>query len=230
MLGIGIILTGWQIKNEQIIRREASSVFQYATKNGQRATITLPDGGTVTLNVASQLQVPADYVAGNRTLRLVGEGLFEVTHHTGAPMVVIAGSDTARVLGTRFVVRRYPSDTTTTVAVQEGKVALRAVVLVTGQQVAGGRTGIGPIQAADVAQTSFVSGILPLNNVRLSDAVADLNRWYDVDIRLGDSTVAARRLTAGLPAGTLSNLAELLKLTFNVRVVRAGRVLTLWSR
>ena len=46
-------------------------------------------------------------MTGNHTVRLIGAGLFTVSHHDGAPFTVIAGATVARVLGTSFVVRRY---------------------------------------------------------------------------------------------------------------------------
>ena len=45
------------------------AVSMYVTDQGERANIVLPDGNTVALNVASRLEVPADYLAGDHALR-----------------------------------------------------------------------------------------------------------------------------------------------------------------
>ncbi|HXC25682.1 MAG TPA: FecR domain-containing protein, partial [Gemmatimonadaceae bacterium] len=84
---VGVPHGGW---------RRAPSVLAYTTGNGERATITLPDGGTVALNVASRLEVPMDYTAGDRSVRLVGEGVFTVPQRQRSPFTVVAGGTVAR--------------------------------------------------------------------------------------------------------------------------------------
>lgn len=202
----------------------------YTTGNGQRATITLPDGSTVVLNVASRLEVPTDYAAGHRVVQLVGEGLFTVLPHSGTPFTVIAGSVTARVLGTSFVVRHYPADTTATVVVREGKVAVRSMVLTAARQLVVSRTGMMRVGQADPSQFSFVTGVLSFDGVPLRDAIVVLDRWFDADVRLGDTALGARQVSGGFTAGSLSDLTESLELMFNARVVRDGRVLTVYPR
>ena len=225
-----VTVLGWRAGASHIRERVAQSTLTYTTGNGQRANITLPDGSTASLNVASRLEVPTDYVTGNRTVRLTGEALFSVAHHAGMPFTVIAGGATAQVLGTSFLVRHYTSDTTTTVAVRTGKVAVRAVVLTAARQVVIGLTGAMREQLADAAQFSFTTGVLTLEGVRFPAAIPELDRWYDADIRLGDSAVATQKVTGEFAAGSLADLTDILAGSFNVRVVRSGQVLTLYSR
>ena len=185
----------------------------------------------VVLDVASRLEVPADFVTGHHTVRLIGEGLFTVHHHQGAPFTVLAGGVATRVLGTSFLVRHYAADSVTTVAVRNGKVAVRAVMLTAGEQVVVGRTReVGVVRSVDMALFSFATGVLKLDDVSFPDAMTELGRWYDADIRLGDPTLATQRLAGEYAAGSLSDLAAILTMTYNVRIVRNGRVLTLFSR
>jgi ferric-dicitrate binding protein FerR (iron transport regulator) len=112
--------------------RRAVPVATYATANGERGAVTLTDGSTVILNAASRLDVPANYSSGNRTVRLIGEGLFTVSSHAGHPFTVISGLTKTRVLGTSFVVRHYGTDTTVMVAVRTGKVSVGTTVVTAG--------------------------------------------------------------------------------------------------
>jgi len=208
----------------------ATQFTTYATTSGQRANIVLPDGSTVALNVASRLYVPVDYAAGNHRLRLDGEALFTVRHLEGTLFSVVAGAVSANVLGTSFAVRHYTTDTTTTVSVREGKVAVRSAVLTAVRQAVVNRQGEVRVQAATPEQFSFAAGVLTLNDVPFSRAIVEFDRWYDADIRLGDPALATRRLTGQCAAGSLADLVELLEFTFDVRVVRDGRVLTLYTR
>ncbi len=231
VIGVMGLVAGWRITGLHVDKRGApSTTAVYTTAKGQRANITLPDGSVVALNVASTLSFPLDYAAGNRTVRLSGEGLFTVRRHEGSPFTVIAGSATIRVLGTSFVVRHYATDTTTTVAVRDGKVAVRSVVLTAAEEAQVNGAGVIRVRPLDPARFGFATGTLTLDAVRLSDAIADLDRWYDVDIRLGDSVLAARRLVGEYAAGSIGELQDILEGTFNVRVMRDGRILTLYSR
>ena len=224
-----VMVAGWHAQAPHPgARQEAVSV--YTTGNGERATITLPDSGTVALNVASRLEVPVDYMTGHHTVRLIGEGLFTVPRHSASSFVVLAGGRATRVLGTTFVVRHYATDTATLVAVREGKVAVAATVVTAGTAVEVGRTGVVHPQPADGAQFTFANGILTLDGLPLSAAIKELDRWYDADIRLGDSTLARYFMKGTVAAGSLADLQTMLEEMFDVRVVRDGRVLTIYPR
>ena len=230
MAAVLAIVVGWHVNVPRLGGRGTVAMATYVTGKGERANITLPDGSTVALSVASRLEVPGDYLVGDHTIRLTGEALFSVAHHDRAPFVVLAGGTATRVLGTSFLIRHYATDTTTAVAVQDGKVAVRSVVLTAGRQVVIGRMGIARAGPVDPSAFGFATGVLTLNGVPLRDAIVELDRWYNADIRLGDPALGAREITGGFTAGSLSELTETLELTFNVRVVRDGRVLTVYPR
>ena len=191
VLGVAI---GWNGRAHRLFEPTRLPVSTYTTTNGQRANITLLDGTTVALNVASRLDVPADFAAGNHTVYLTGEGLFTVSHHEGKPFTVISGPTRTRVLGTSFVVRHYPTDATTTVTVKEGKVAVDSTVVLAQHLVEIGRNGVVHSQRADMSAFSFATGILTVNDTPLPDGIAELDRWYDADIRLGDSVLARQQI------------------------------------
>ncbi|HXC24674.1 MAG TPA: FecR domain-containing protein, partial [Gemmatimonadaceae bacterium] len=138
---VGLVgwLLGWRTPDVPSIALKPVST--YVTGNGERARITLPDSNTVLLDVATRLEVPADYLEGDHVVRVTtGEAVFAVSHHTRTPFTVVTGGVTTRVLGTEFLVRRYPTDTATLVAVREGKVVVqtalrRSLVLSASRQV-----------------------------------------------------------------------------------------------
>ena len=207
----------------------------YATTNGERANITLPDGSTVMLNVASRLEVPADYATGHRTVRLTGEALFTVYHREKAPFTVVAGGTAARVLGTSFVVRHYATDTTTAVAVRDGKVAvqggaIQSVVLTASRYIEIGSRGAARLGEGDRSLFDFAAGVLTIHSTPLMQAIPELNRWYAADVQLGDPSFARVPIEGKFTAGSLSDLANVLGLMLHARVVRNGRVLTLYSQ
>jgi transmembrane sensor len=230
ILVVIVLVFGWSTGVPGINQHAAMSSLTYTTGNGQRATITLPDSSTVMLDVASRLDVPLDYMAGHRTVRLVGEGLFTVHRHVGTPFTVAAGATTTRVLGTSFVVRRYATDTTALIAVREGKVAVGSTVVTANRFVTVGRAGVSHLRASDASLYTFATGILTIDDLPLPAAIMELDRWYDVDLRLGSPTLATQFVQGKFAAGSPGDLAAILEWTFDVRVVRDGRVLTLYPR
>ena len=229
VVGVLCIIFGWRGDIHQRAEPTLRPISTYATANGERASITLLDGTTVALGVASRVDVPSDF-ATNHIVYLTGEGLFTVSHHAGAPFTVVAGATSAHVLGTSFVVRHYPSDTNTTVAVSTGKVVVGSTVVSAQQFVEVRRHTVPEIHHADPSMFSFATGVLVMNVTPLSDAIPELDRWFDVDIRLGDPVLAKERIAGRFTTGSLAELTQLFEMAYDVRVVRTGRVITLFPR
>lgn len=230
-----LMVAAWQFGplRQRGAQRTARSV--YVTNPGERATVQLLDGTTVALDVASRLEVPADYQGGNHTVWLTGAAVFTVGHQRGAPFTVVAGGATARVLGTTFVVRHFSGDLGTTVAVKEGKVVVHdgarpSFVLTSGRQIVVGPRSPGEITGLLPGQFGFVTGTLTLGHVTLKEAIPELDRWYDVDIQLANPALGMKGITGEYAAGSVTELANILELALDVRVERHGRVLTLSLR
>lgn len=210
------------------VTRQAFSI--YTTGNGQRATITLADGSTVLLSVASRLEVPVDYHLGNRALRLEGAAMFSVRPSSLAPFTVTARGITTRVLGTTFIMRRYSSDSSAIVAVRDGKVSVQGIVVAASQRVSvDTQKSIVP-HNAHASDFDFFNGMLRLDQMPLSRAIPELNRWYDAEIRLGDSSLANEQITGGFKNGSLTDLITILEKTLSVQVFRDGKVLNLYPK
>lgn len=229
-VGILLVFVGLQTAKRPNRSIGETALSSYTTKSGERATVTLSDGTTIVLNVASKVQVPTNYSSENRTVYLSGEAYFSVNHYEGMPFTVVSGPSTTRVLGTRFAVRHYPSDTAAQVTVEDGKVSVEAKVVAAGQQISVSHDFIGHVESANLARLSFASGKLTIDDIQLTNAIVELNRWYDADIRLGDPSLTGRKVFGVFRSGSLTDLEMMLEWAFNVRVERDGRVLTLYPR
>jgi transmembrane sensor len=223
-IGLGLMI------GQQSRRREAPRVF--LTARGQRATLRLDDGTRVVLAPASRLTVDG------RSATLDGEAFFTVVHDARAPFVVHAGRAIATDLGTRFDVRAYPEDSTVRVAVDEGQVAVTAVAAGHTQPIAlaGGEAAtVTPSGEAAVDRGvenigAWTTGRLELHNTPARDAVRALARWYDVDLRLGDSTLAAVPLTASFRDEPVDEVLHIVAVTLGARVRWSGRTVILVRR
>lgn len=202
--------------------------WTYSTELGQQSAVSLPDGSKVLLNVGSTLRVPTNYSVGNRQLKLSGSAVFTVVSHSSRPFTVESKNSMTRVLGTKFLVRDYDQDNNATVAVRAGKVSVDGIVLQANERVMVADNHPSEKMNADSTMFSFEDGVMQLQNIKLKDAIADLNRWYNSDIVLGVESLGDERVTGGFSQGSLTDLTSFLELTFNVRVVRNGRTLTLF--
>jgi transmembrane sensor len=161
----------------------------------------------VILAPASTLHIPANYGARDRALALVGQAAFTVTHDAHRPFVVRAGDLVATDLGTEFVVRAYPDNPHAEVIVREGVVGIRAitlrdtatVIMRPGQRGWLSATGTPIVQPADTAAVfAWTEGRLVFHQAPLSEVTAELERLYDIEIRL-----ASPELTAKVVSGTV---------------------------
>lgn len=229
LVGAALIVSGvvFTIRGNTVT---SDGVSVYSTNAGERATILLPDGSAVKLNVASRIQVPSNYSENNRKVVLDGEAIFSVDHSGGKPFTVISGSSVTRVLGTRFVVRHYQSDSVALIAVQNGKVSVGDKVVSAGEEVLVSDIRVGQVTLIKASRFDFESGMLNLDKVTLMDAIPDLNRWYNADIKLGSEELAMRKIVGGFKAGSVTDLAAILELTFDVRVVRQERTIILYAK
>lgn len=200
------------------------------TAKGERSTIHLADGTTVTLNVDSELHVSQDFLS-SRTIELTGEAYFHVTHSSANPFKVITNGISTTVLGTEFAVRSYPAEETR-VTVRSGKVSVAGVVLEANSSAhVHNKDSISIVRYSNLnSQFAFLTGTLNINNMRLKDAIADLSRWYNIDIAIADSAVANMLFSAVLPNGSAADLVDILKLTLPVEASITGKHLTLKSR
>ena len=135
------------------------------------------------------------------------------------PFVVHAGRTTATDVGTRFDVRAYPEDSSVRVAVEEGRVALsvRHIALAQGEMATIPRSGTPVVDRGVENISAWTTGRLELHDTPAREAVRALARWYDVDLRLGDSTLAAVPLTASFRDEPVDEVLHIVAVTLGAR-------------
>ena len=205
---------------------------------GEQRTFDLADGSQVVLGAASTLRLGNGFGASNREVFLEGQAFLRVQHDSARPFVVNAGGTRAIDLGTAFEVRAYPNEGVR-VAVTEGMVEVRRD---------GGVRDSAVLQPGDVAEVPTDSGetvIRRQQNVErllgwtrgelvfadspLSDVARELERWYDVQVRIEDPSLRSRHLSATLKIGeSLDEVLKVVELTLGgVRAERIGNTVTI---
>jgi transmembrane sensor len=237
-----VIAAGLGVRGERA--REASRIAagavdssRFSTRPGQRATVTLTDGSTVTLGAESRLSVAPRFGEGRRVVVLEGDAFFDGARDTSAPFVVVANGAETRVLGTAFAVRGGRGAPEVSVAVVRGRVGIgsgdQSRVLGVGdvgRTAADGTTRVrhDPLEVA--ALTSWKDGWLTLVDAPVDEAAAAIGRWYDLDVQVPDARLRARRISASFhdepAAAVLRSVGEVL----DARVERTGNIVTIHSR
>jgi ferric-dicitrate binding protein FerR (iron transport regulator) len=77
---------------------------------GQTINLTLSDGTKVWLNADTRFTYPSRFSTKNRSVRIAGEGFFEVEHNKDSPFIVQSGDVSTTVLGTKFNVKAYDGE------------------------------------------------------------------------------------------------------------------------
>jgi transmembrane sensor len=219
-----------------------------ATGIGERRTVVLEDGTRVSLNTDTRAVI--HYERRQRRIDLErGEALFEVAPRPDWPLIVTAGEREIRALGTAFVVRRdeqnlavtlmegkvivsplepeLPTDVPSAVAETAGKEP-RTVALSPGQ-----RLTLVPSKAPQldrpslIALTAWQRGQIALDNTPLPDAVAEMNRYSAVHIRLEDAAAASIRVSGIFRVGDSADFAQALAKTYGLQARIGSRGITL---
>jgi ferric-dicitrate binding protein FerR (iron transport regulator) len=189
--------------------------------NGRRVSLTLSDGTKVWLNSQSVLTYPTSFSTGSREVNLSGEGFFEVASDAQSPFIVHSSLLNVKVLGTKFDLKAYPEETSL-VTLAEGKVEVatsdetQRVILTPDLQVTcSKKNGLGvPVKVNAELTRLWVNGDLCFVNQPLSKIAADLERWFDVRIRISDPNLATDSFTCRFEGSvTLEQILSFLKET-----------------
>lgn len=186
---------------------------------GQRVSITLADGSKVWLNAGSRLSYPSQFSKANRSVRLDGEGYFDVVADEKHPFIVQTSMLDVKVLGTRFNVQAYP-DEDIAVSLVEGKLQVQAGQLealmapdelVTYSE----KHGLQHIKNKDVQYTiQWTSGEFMFIDEPLTHIARSLERYFDVTISIDTRELAEERFSCRTQQGvTLEQVLDLLKST-----------------
>lgn len=214
-----------------VLRRGAADagVSMFSTGAAQVRTVRLGDGSVVRLAPNTTLRAAP---ASRREAWLEGTAFFAIAKRNGVPFVVHTAGGDARVLGTRFELRTAVK--TVRLAVLEGRVALSAPggreVVEAGQvsEVEAGRAPTAP-RAADVqTMVGWMRGVLIFEATPLRQAAREIERQYDVRVRLADPSLGDRTVSAVFDHQSLETVvATICRVTDATCQVEEG---TVWVR
>jgi transmembrane sensor len=171
----------------------SNKVNTISTDNGEIYQVRLSDGSLVYLNAASSLTYTTSLIeGGKRTVRLQGEGYFEISKDKKHPFVVLTDNQQVEVLGTHFNINSYANEPVVATTLVEGSVKItssnRQLLLKPGQQALNNGTMINITKANIENIMDWKDGDFYFSSVDFKTTMRKIARWYDVEI-IYDSTV-----------------------------------------
>lgn len=207
--------------------RSLGDEYTYATAVGEQRSVVLPDQSRIVLNTSTRM-----HVTYRRSSRLVeieqGEATFSVAHDTSRPFDVAAAHGTTRAVGTEFNVLTTP--TGVTVSVLSGTVAItppsppehagsaHAVRLTRGEELTYSNALVSQVRPlnADRIQAWHI-GRIAFEDVPLSQALAEFNRYVPKPVVIRDPSLAQLRVTGIFRIGETDALLHALNTAFGIR-------------
>lgn len=195
---------------------EVREFYTYITDKN-KCDFTLADGTKIVLNRHSRLTYSNDFGAGRREVALEGEAYFEVTKNPEKPFIVEMGNASIRVLGTTFCVKAAKGEDRISAILVEGCIrfesAAQQVLLSPDQELVFTRsTRQICIQPVDARQgTAWKDGLLKYKSVPLCVLLDELEKRYEMPIRLENKKWADRAVTVSGTFTEDQSLKEILR-------------------
>jgi transmembrane sensor len=237
-LGLAVIATGgYGLKASGLIDLHRFSNQQYATRVGEKTSVTLPDGSVVTLNTDTALHTVA-----SRDKRLVyldkGQAFFRVAHDTEHPFEVHALGRTVTAVGTAFEVRVDQGKFAVTLV--EGKVRVSAPVpapaptkpgaplpapvertteMLPGDQLVAVNDKEWTLDRTDpIKETVWLVGRLKFEGEPLGQVAEEFNRYSTRKLVIADPKLAAKPISGTFRADDQDAFVQALAIAHIARV------------
>lgn len=216
----------------------SSNIISISTGNGERASITLPDGTKVNLNEQSTIQY--DSRSFNKIRRKVtfdGEAYFEVAHDARHPFSIDADKLNITVFGTVFDICARSQDSLAVLSLLEGKVLITATT--TGEQAMPApnnkvvlEKSTGKISTESLGEdfevlTSWRHRQIIFRGAPISAVIGTLEDAFDVKFVFSDSLDVNDSFTGTMSDQNLDIDLAILERLYNLKAVRVGSVVTI---
>lgn len=166
---------------------EKISTNKIIVPRGGEYKLILADGSRVWLNADSELEYPVCFTGGERKVKLKGEGYFEVAHNPKHPFIVQLDEIDIRVLGTSFNINGYKDNGKIVTTLVSGRINVTDKLHLKEREMKPNEQSVWSEQGMSVSKVdvqpfiSWTKGEFYFNQMKLSEIVANLQRWYDID-------------------------------------------------
>jgi len=212
--GAILVVAGFLLRN---YLAETNTTWENVTASTEIQELQLTDGTKVWLNVGSTLSYPQVFSETKRSVKLEGEAYFEVTKNAQKRFQVLTDQTRITVLGTAFNVRAEDDESTTEVAVSEGKVqveekqtAQKVILSVNEKAIYDHVTNkLKETNDKDLNELAWQRKKLKFTGTSLQNALSVIGKQYGVSIILENENIANCEIAGNYKIDT--NIISLLK-------------------
>lgn len=199
-------------------------MMQVATVANETKQVTLPDQSIVFLNENSSIKYPRHFNPKIRRVEMDGDIVFDITHRPQQPFKVSSPNLAVKVLGTKFnVIDKKTTNSTSWVYVLDGKVQVQQQqdtinkVLLEKEMAAVFNPQKNQLllsKSFAVNQLFWHHQTLQFEQTTLQQVIQTLNKVYQTEIILLNTTLLNCPFTGIFQAKTLSEILETLQLIY----------------
>lgn len=202
------------------------------TGEGEKATISLPDGTKVTLNSESRLgYIPKTFNRETRQINFSGEGYFVVAKNKECPFMIGARGLNVKVLGTTFDLLVREKEETAQLALEEGKVWFgslvsgKSVILLPNQKLMMDQnTGKITVFKESVENVStWRRNEIIFRNVSLQTVLKRIEKTYNVRISIKGREDSTDLFTGTLATNDINGVLEVLEKSYHMKAIMKGK-------
>lgn len=203
--------------------------------NGERATVTLPDGSEVSLNSNSSLSYkPEDFTGSVRSVTFEGEGYFNIAKSNNKRFTVHTSLVNVNVKGTSFNLLSRKNENDASLYLESGKVDISSVAsgtsidMMPGDFVRLDAKGTGFIHESKkdpVLVSSWRLGEFIFIDQSLREVTKSLEYNYKTSIYFETPELGDIHFTGTLPNSNLLESVHILELSLGLNCVQKGEAL-----
>ncbi|MBS1599271.1 MAG: FecR domain-containing protein [Bacteroidetes bacterium] len=231
---VGVWFTNRSVNRNREIQKTAA-LKKKITERSEYKYLLLPDSTQVWLNAVSSLEFPDHFEQNKREVFLSGEAYFDVKHAAETPFIIHTGNISTTVLGTAFNIKAYPDRKTIIVAVSRGKVKVSrgdelVATLTKGQQVkvSNKSNDIATKNISETQVAGWQQGNMVYEDESISDIIADLERMYNVNIRVTDENIRNLKVrTSFKREDGIEHALQILCILTDTKLEQSGGIYTL---
>lgn len=184
--GLSILLFQ-QKENDQ---EDALLYSEIYVPNGEKKSLTLPDGTSITLNSGTYLRYPHQFKGDKRIIEVNGEAFLDVQPDANKQFIVRTEKMDVKVLGTSFNVKAYNTDQQVMVCVRTGKVQVdlseASMNLKPDEMIILDKEN-GRLEKHNIESwktITWITGGLFFNKTTIEALVQELERYYNCSIEI----------------------------------------------
>lgn len=203
---------------------------------GTTRSLVLEDGTQVLLNSQSRLVYTDNHSGHSRNVFLCGEGYFDVAEDPQRPFLVHAAGNVIKVTGTRFNVRAFLDEDSSTISVMDGSVEVSVI-----DQQNSTRLNAGSVLTINSADKSIKMSSLDAGNdagwlrgefyaryLTLGEICRELERKFGVRINITNDTAASKVFLASFVNDEdIDEIFEAINMKRDFKIRKKGNVYTI---